>query len=224
MVTMYGMSERFGMVQLEGITGEYLDRRAMLQCSDETATLIDEEVRMIIGNAYARALKILGDNIEILDAIATYLIDHESITGKEFMDIFNQVTGGVMPEIDRGLSLTSGDLTGGQMVNAFGTGASKVKMKKNDKTKSEKKTKKKKKDKLKDTSGSSKYKVYASPEFEKKRDALLNDEAEDEYIEAEDSSEEMEKRTLEETADSSDAAENNARTASDDEGMKLPWD
>lgn len=112
MVTMYGMSERFGMVQLEGVTGEYLDRRRVLECSDETATLIDEEVRMIINNAYARAYKILADNIEILDAVAIYLIDHESITGKQFMEIFNRITGGVTPKIDKSVSLTEGDITG----------------------------------------------------------------------------------------------------------------
>ena len=111
MVTLYGMSERFGMVQLEGITGEYLDRRRVLECSDQTATMIDEEVRIIIANAYERALKILSDNEEILDAIALYLIDHESITGKEFMDIFNRVTGGVYPKIDMSTSLTSSGKT-----------------------------------------------------------------------------------------------------------------
>ncbi len=173
MVTMYGMSERFGMVQLEGITGEYLDRRAMLQCSDETATLIDEEVRTIINNAYARAYKILSENIKILDAIATYLIDHESITGKEFMDIFNQVTGGVAPVIDKSVSLTSGDITSD---SKYAVVPGKVKVKSASKPKDkigEKIKKKKKKDKDKD-----KYKVYASPEFEARRNALLSDDEE----------------------------------------------
>ena len=73
--------------------------------------MIDEEVRIIIANAYERALKILSDNEEILDAIALYLIDHESITGKEFMDIFNRVTGGVYPKIDMSTSLTSSGKT-----------------------------------------------------------------------------------------------------------------
>ena len=172
MVTMYGMSERFGMVQLEGITGEYLDRRRVLECSDETATLVDEEVKHIINNAYARAYKLLSDNIEILDAVATYLIDHESITGKEFMDIYNQVTDGKTPNIDKTVSLTSGDaFKGAKFATAAGKNKlkgskSKLKDKLGDKLK-----KKKKKDKDKD-----KYKVFASPEFEAKRDALLNEE------------------------------------------------
>lgn len=93
MVTMYGMSDKFGMVQLEAITGEYLDRRAVAQCSDETATKIDTEVKNIVNAAYEKAYKILKENEHVLDALATYLIDHETISGKEFMEIFNQITG-----------------------------------------------------------------------------------------------------------------------------------
>lgn len=93
MVTMYGMSEKFGMVQLEGITGEYLDRRAVQQCSDETGTKIDNEVRGIIKRAYARAFKALKKNEAILDAIAAFLYEHETITGKEFVEIYEKVSG-----------------------------------------------------------------------------------------------------------------------------------
>ena len=93
MVTMYGMSEKFGMVQLEGITGEYLDRRAVQQCSDETGTKIDNEVRGIIKRAYARAFKALKKNESILDAIAEFLYEHETITGKEFVEIYEKVSG-----------------------------------------------------------------------------------------------------------------------------------
>ncbi len=93
MVTMYGMSDKFGMVQLEAITGEYLDRRAVAQCSDETATKIDTEVKNIVNAAYEKAYRILKENEHVLDALATYLIDHETISGKEFMEIFNQITG-----------------------------------------------------------------------------------------------------------------------------------
>ena len=93
MVTMYGMSDKFGMVQLEAITGEYLDRRAVAQCSDETATKIDTEVKNIVNAAYEKAYRILKENEHVLDALATYLIEHETISGKEFMDIFNQITG-----------------------------------------------------------------------------------------------------------------------------------
>ncbi|SNU08320.1 cell division protease FtsH [Lachnospiraceae bacterium] len=194
MVTLYGMSERFGMVQLEGITGEYLDRRRVLECSDQTATMIDEEVRIIIANAYERALKILSDNEEILDAIALYLIDHESITGKEFMDIFNRVTGGIYPKIDMSTSLTSSGKTWNETdtVEKLKERAKTKKAKeKADKAaeKAAKKARKKaekaeKNGKVKKTSGS-KLKVFASREFEKKREELLSDdtESEDSYEE-----------------------------------------
>ena len=196
MVTMYGMSERFGMVQLEGITGEYLDRRAMLQCSDETATMIDDEVRIIINNAYDRAVKILSENEHILDAIALYLIDHESITGKEFMDIFNQVTGGVYPVIDMSTSLTSGGKAW-KVTDTTEKLKERAKVKKAKEKASKEKTKKQKKkaskkekeaEKLNEKESSSekekssakdKVRVFASDEFNKRRDALLNEAAED---------------------------------------------
>ncbi len=104
MVTMYGMSEKFGMVQLEGITGEYLDRRSVLQCSDETETKIDSEVRSIIKRAYARAYKALKKNEAILDAIAAFLYDHETITGKEFVEIYEKVSGRKVETSERLLS------------------------------------------------------------------------------------------------------------------------
>ena len=204
MVTMYGMSERFGMVQLEGITGEYLDRRRVLECSDETATQVDEEVKTIINNAYARAYKLLSDNIEILDAVATFLIDHETITGKEFMEIYNQITGGVAPQIDKAVSLTSGSTSNVTRVSsatkkskealkALGaesvTKAEKAGLKVSEKLKEKLKKQKKKKAKedkaaekaqAKATKSKDKvkdkYKVYVSPEFEAKRNELLKDE------------------------------------------------
>lgn len=91
MVTLYGMSEKFGMVQLEGVTGQYLDGQTYLQCSDETATKVDTEVRNIIKRSYNKAYKLLKKNLPILDAIAEHLIEKETITGQEFMEIFNQV-------------------------------------------------------------------------------------------------------------------------------------
>ena len=111
MVTMYGMSEKFGMVQLEGITGEYLDRRSVLQCSDETETKIDTEVRAIIKRAYARAFKLLKKNEAILDAIAAFLYEHETITGKEFVSIYEKVSGRKVEASERLLSdsLLKGD-------------------------------------------------------------------------------------------------------------------
>ena len=90
MITMYGMSEKFGMVQLEGITGEYLDRRRVLNCSAETETLVDEEVKNMIKTSYERAYVMLKNNIETLDAIAKVLIEKENLSGKEFMELFEE--------------------------------------------------------------------------------------------------------------------------------------
>ena len=189
MVTVYGMSERFGMVQLEGITGEYLDRRRVLECSDETATMIDEEVRIIIGNAYERALKILSENEEILDAIALYLIDHESITGKEFMDIFNRVTGGVYPKIDMSTSLTSSGKTWKETdtvdklkeraKNKKAKNKAAVQALEKEIDKASKKSKKDKSKPGKKSKKSDKLKVFASEDFEKKREELLNEDTEE---------------------------------------------
>ena len=248
MVTMYGMSERLGMVQLEGITGEYLDRRRVLECSDETATLVDEEVKMIINNAYYRAYKLLSDNVKILDAVATYLIDHESITGKEFMDIFNQITGGEKPAVGKAVSLTNGDITGGSLgsdvKSLFADVKSKDKSKLKDKLKNKAKKLKKKKDKDKD-----KFKVYASSEFESKIDSLMNDDEGDAFDEADTASDttteatsgsvsEVESdateaaqvaQTTETTAadnraDANPAAQPTEAAESSEDGPKMPWD
>ncbi len=88
MVTQYGMSDRFGLIGLESIQNRYLDGRAVLNCSDVTAAQIDEEVMRILKEAYDKALALLRDNIDKLDEIAQFLIQKETITGKEFMDIF----------------------------------------------------------------------------------------------------------------------------------------
>lgn len=90
MITMYGMSDKFGMVQLEGITGEYLDRRRVLNCSSETETLVDAEVKNMIKESYERALTLLKDNMTTLEAIAEVLIEKENLTGQEFMELFEK--------------------------------------------------------------------------------------------------------------------------------------
>ena len=87
MITMYGMSDRFGLVQLESVEGQYLDRGMVLNCSDETATKIDKEIRDMLKTAYNKARKLLSEHMSELDAIAAYLIEKETITGKEFMEI-----------------------------------------------------------------------------------------------------------------------------------------
>ena len=91
MITMYGMSDKFGMVQLESIEGQYLDRNLALQCSDETATKIDKEIRDMLRDSYNKAKKLLSAHMAALDSIASFLIEHETITGKEFMSILAQV-------------------------------------------------------------------------------------------------------------------------------------
>ena len=91
MITMYGMSDKFGMVQLESIEGQYLDRNLALQCSDETATKIDKEIRDMLRDSYNKAKRLLSAHMTALDSIASFLIEHETITGKEFMSILAQV-------------------------------------------------------------------------------------------------------------------------------------
>lgn len=90
MITMYGMSEKFGMVQLEGVTGQYLDNRRVLNCSSETETKIDTEVKNMIKASYEKAYKLLKKNMATLDAIASVLYEKENLTGKEFMELYEK--------------------------------------------------------------------------------------------------------------------------------------
>ena len=90
MVTQYGMSETFGLMGLESIESRYLDGRPVLNCSDATGALIDNEVKNILKDAYDKAVTIIQENREVLDEIAAFLIEKETITGKEFMEIFNR--------------------------------------------------------------------------------------------------------------------------------------
>ena len=93
MITMYGMSEEFGMVALESVQNRYLDGRSVMNCSEETATKIDDEVRRIIKESYQKAYDLLKANESVLDALAKFLIEKETITGKEFMKIYAEITG-----------------------------------------------------------------------------------------------------------------------------------
>ena len=102
MITQYGMSERFGLMGLESIQNRYLDGRAVLNCGDATAGEIDEEVMKMLKAAYAEAKRLLADNREALDKIADFLIEKETITGKEFMKIFREVKGLPEPEENGG--------------------------------------------------------------------------------------------------------------------------
>jgi len=89
MVTRLGMSEKFGMMALETVTNQYLGGDSSLACSPETASLIDKEVQQIIQTSYEKAKKILMENREKLDELSKYLLDKETITGVEFMEILN---------------------------------------------------------------------------------------------------------------------------------------
>jgi cell division protease FtsH len=91
MVTQYGMSERFGLMGLATVESKYLEGRAVLNCSDVTAAAVDEEVRRILETSYAEAKRILSENMDAMDVIAEFLIRQETITGKEFMQMFNEV-------------------------------------------------------------------------------------------------------------------------------------
>ena len=90
MITLYGMSDKFGMVALESTQNRYLDGRRVLNCSEETATEIDKEVQKMLKKAYKQAYRMLKENEQVLDKLAEYLIEKETITGKEFMEIFNR--------------------------------------------------------------------------------------------------------------------------------------
>lgn len=91
MITLYGMSDRFGMVGLESIQSKYLDGRRVPNCSDETMSRVDDEIREIVDNCYKTAIDILKTNREALDKIAEFLLEKETITGKEFMSILKSV-------------------------------------------------------------------------------------------------------------------------------------
>ena len=98
MVTMYGMSDKFGMMCLATVQNQYLEGGAGLICGENTASQIDDEVLSIINSSYAEAMKLLDENREILDSISDYLYEKETITGKEFMKMFRDMKG--LPDPD----------------------------------------------------------------------------------------------------------------------------
>lgn len=93
MVTQYGMSEKFGLMGLESKENQYLSGRTVMNCSDTTEADVDKEVMEILKRAYEEAKRLLRDNREAMDKISQFLIEKETITGKEFMRIFREVTG-----------------------------------------------------------------------------------------------------------------------------------
>lgn len=91
MVTMYGMSESFGLMGLARVENQYLSGRTVMDCSDQTAAQVDKEVERILKESYQKALQLLRENRMVLDQIADFLINRETITGKEFMQILRKV-------------------------------------------------------------------------------------------------------------------------------------
>jgi cell division protease FtsH len=114
MVTQYGMSDKFGLIGLESVENKYLDGRSVLNCGDVTAAEIDQEVIIILKECYKKAEELLSGNRDVLDKIAAFLIEKETITGKEFMKIYREVKG--LPEvIEAKKQLPEGQLLEGQL-------------------------------------------------------------------------------------------------------------
>ena len=90
MITMYGMSEEFGLMALETVENQYLDGRRVLNCADATAAQIDQVVKETLKKCYEQAKQRLSENREVMDHLAEFLIKEETITGKEFMEIFHK--------------------------------------------------------------------------------------------------------------------------------------
>jgi len=101
MVTQYGMSERFGLVGLATVESKYLEGRDVMNCSDKTAAEVDTEVVAILKESYEKAKELLGENRELMDKLAAFLIEKETITGKEFMAIFRKEKGIPEPEEEK---------------------------------------------------------------------------------------------------------------------------
>ena len=97
MVTQYGMSERFGLMHLESVENQYLSGQTVKNCGENTVGYVDEEVKKILGECYEKALKLIRENRDVLDKLAQYLYEHETITGKEFMKIYNEIKG-IVPQ------------------------------------------------------------------------------------------------------------------------------
>ena len=98
MVTQYGMSKKFGLIGLATVESKYLSGHASLNCADVTAAAIDEEVMKMLAESYEKAKELLSENREVMDKIAEFLIEKETITGKEFMKIFRELKGIPEPE------------------------------------------------------------------------------------------------------------------------------
>lgn len=101
MVTRFGMSKKFGLAGFATVESQYLEGRTSYNCSDETIAAIDAEVVEIIKESYEKALSMLRENRELMDKLAAFLIEKETITGKEFMEIFRREKGLPDPEEEK---------------------------------------------------------------------------------------------------------------------------
>ena len=110
MVTQYGMSEKFGLMGLETKENEYLTGRTIMNCGDATAAEVDQEVMKILKNSYEEAKRLLSENRDVMDKIAEFLIQKETITGKEFMKIFREAKGIPEPEEEETKEKASGNM------------------------------------------------------------------------------------------------------------------
>ena len=108
MITQYGMSDRFGLMGLAETQSQYLDGRSVLNCGDATATEIDHEVMKLLKKSYDEAKRLLSENRDVMDKIADFLIQKETITGKEFMKIFHEAKGIKEPEERKETGRTEG--------------------------------------------------------------------------------------------------------------------
>ncbi|MBP5153995.1 MAG: ATP-dependent zinc metalloprotease FtsH [Lachnospiraceae bacterium] len=128
MVTRFGMSEEFGLMALESVESQYLDGRAYLNCADDTASKIDEVVRRILSDAYARSKALLKGNEKAMERIAAYLIEKETITGKEFMKLLAEVrepqTAGDAPQTAAAAEASASAETAGAEIVRTGEAAS----------------------------------------------------------------------------------------------------
>ena len=98
MVSQYGMSDIIGLMSLETVENQYLEGRSVMNCSDKTAAAVDDEVMNMLKTYYARAKELITENIECLHKVSEYLLDKETITGKEFMEIVNSIKNPVVEE------------------------------------------------------------------------------------------------------------------------------
>lgn len=102
MVTQYGMSEKFGLIGLESIQNRYLDGRTIMNCGEETESEVDREVMAILKQCYEKAYKLIEEHQDVLHKLAAHLVEKETITGKEFVRIFEEETGIIVSKKEKG--------------------------------------------------------------------------------------------------------------------------